>query len=145
MLFCLTMITSPSAIIGLGLLGFAWMAVIKATSEGSVQFKGTRLIATSFYSASNKNLLTAYPLPLVGITITQKQASIGMGAFTALALIWLLSHIFWWTLSTSGFLTGVHMLLRDASMHKDEEDKVEMSGDLAMSEEASFLNGGEIA
>jgi hypothetical protein len=121
------------------------MAVIKATSEGSVQFKGTRLIATSFYSASNKNLLTAYPLPLVGITITQKQASIGMGAFTALALIWLLSHIFWWTLSTSGFLTGVHMLLRDASMHKDEEDKVEMSGDLAMSEEASFLNGGEIA
>jgi hypothetical protein len=37
------MITSPSAIIGLGLLGFAWMAVIKATSEGSVQFKGELL------------------------------------------------------------------------------------------------------
>ena len=80
-----------------------------------------------------------------GITITQKQASIGMGAFTALALIWLLSHIFWWTLSTSGFLTGVHMLLRDASMHKDEEDKVEMSGDLSINEEATFLNGEEIA
>ena len=80
-----------------------------------------------------------------GITITQKQASIGMGAFTALALIWLLSHIFWWTLSTSGFLTGVHMLLRDASMHKDEEDKVEMQGDLALNEEASFLNGEDIA
>lgn len=102
------------------MLGFAWMAVIKATAEGSVQVKG--------------------------ITITQKQASIGMGAFTALALIWLLSHIFWWTLSTSGFLTGVHMLLRDASMHKDEEDKVEMSGDLSINEEATFLNGGgEIA
>lgn len=39
-LFCLTMITSPSAIIGIGLLGFAWMAVIRATSEGSVQVKG---------------------------------------------------------------------------------------------------------
>jgi hypothetical protein len=82
---------------------------------------------------------------ITGITITQKQASIGMGAFTALALIWLLSHIFWWTLSTSGFLTGVHMLLRDASMHKDEEDKVEMQGDLSLNEEASFLNGEEIA
>ncbi|KAL3796420.1 hypothetical protein HJC23_004217 [Cyclotella cryptica] len=118
-LFCLTMITSPTAIIGIGLLGFAWMAVIRATSEGSVQVKG--------------------------ITITQKQASIGMGAFTALALIWLLAHIFWWTLSTSGFLTGMHMLLRDASMHKDEEDKVEMQGDLSLNEEASFLNGEEIA
>ena len=39
-LFCLTMITSPSAIIGIGLLAFAWMAVIRATSEGSVQDKG---------------------------------------------------------------------------------------------------------
>lgn len=68
-----------------------------------------------------------------------------MGAFTALALIWLLSHIFWWTLCTSGFLCGVHMLLRDASMHKDEEDKVEMQGDLSISEEATFLNDAEIA
>lgn len=69
----------------------------------------------------------------------------GMGAFTALALIWLLSHIFWWTLSTSGFLTGIHMLLRDASMHKDEEDKIEMQGDLSMEDEASFLNAAEMA
>eukprot|EP01082_Thalassiosira_pseudonana_P013184 g12483.t1 g12483 contig6:2005434-2006590(-) len=113
-LFGLTLLISPSAIIGLGLLGFAWMAVIKATSEGSMQVKG--------------------------ITITQKQASIGMGGLSVLVLIWLLSHIFWWTLSTSGFLTGVHCLLRDASMHKDEEDRVEMQGDLSLDEEATFLN-----
>ena len=113
-LFCLTLLISPSAIIGIGLLGFAWMAVIKATAEGSMQVKG--------------------------ITITQKQASIGMGGLSVLVLIWLLSHIFWWTLSTSGFLTGVHMLLRDASMHKDEEDRVEMQGDLSLDEEATFLN-----
>lgn len=30
-------------------------------------------------------------------------------------------------------------------MHKDEEDKVEMQGDLALNEEASFLNGEDIA
>ena len=40
LLFCLTLLISPSAIIGIGLLGFAWMAVIRATSEGSVQIKG---------------------------------------------------------------------------------------------------------
>lgn len=115
LLFCLTLLISPSAIIGIGLLGFAWMAVIKATSGGSMQVKG--------------------------ITVTQKQASIGMGVVSVLVLIWLLSHIFWWTLSTSGFLTGVHGLLRDASMHKDEEDKVQMQGDLSLGEEeSSFLN-----
>jgi len=114
-LFCLTLLISPSAIIGIGLLGFAWVAVIRATSEGSVQIKG--------------------------ITITQKQASIGMGALSVLVLIWLLSHIFWMTLATSGFLCGVHLLLRDASMHKDEEDKVVMQGDLSLDEEeATFLN-----
>jgi hypothetical protein len=116
LLFCLTLLISPSAIIGIGLLGFAWMAVIRATAEGSVQIKG--------------------------ITITQKQATIAMGAFSVMVLIWLLAHIFWWTVSTSGFLTGVHCLLRDASMHKDEEDRVEMQGDLSLDEESTFLNSG---
>ena len=149
-LFCLTMITSPSAIIGIGLLAFAWMAVIRATSEGSVQVKGVCFISvvrgswTFHYvcQCSHDDMALVY---CTGITITQKQASMGMGAFTALALIWLLSHIFWWTLSTSGFLTGVHMLLRDASMHKDEEDRIEMQGDLSMEDEASFLNAAEMA
>ena len=64
-----------------------------------------------------------------------------MGVVSVIVLIWLLAHIFWWTLSTSGFLTGVHGLLRDASMHKDEEDKVQMQGDLSLGEEeSSFLN-----
>lgn len=122
-LFFLTLLISPSSIIGIGLLGGAWLAVIRATNEGSVQIKG--------------------------ITVTQKQASIAMGGLSVLVLIWLLSHIFWMTLFTSGFLCGVHLLLRDASMHKDEEDKVVMQGDLSLEvggdgmgdeEEASFLN-----
>lgn len=114
-LFCLTLLISPSAIIGIGLLGFSWMGVIRATSEGSMQVKG--------------------------ITITQKQASIAMSGVSVLVLIWLLSHIFWMALATSGFLCGVHLLLRDASMHKDEEDKQVMQGDLSLDgEEATFLN-----
>ncbi|KAL7548943.1 hypothetical protein ACHAWF_012207, partial [Thalassiosira exigua] len=114
-LFCLTLLISPSAIIGIGLLGFAWAAVIRATSEGSMQVKG--------------------------ITVTQKQASIGMGGVSVIVLIWLLSHMFWMSLLTSGFLCGVHGLLRDASMHKDEEDKVVMQGDLNLDEEeAGFLS-----
>ena len=44
---------------------------------------------------------------------------------------------------TSGFLVGAHAILRDASMHKDEEDKMDMVGDLG--EDASFLNTPELA
>jgi hypothetical protein len=52
------------------------------------------------------------------------------------------------TIGTSGFLCGVHCLLRDASMHKDESDRVIMQGDLSlddedgmgMNNEARFLN-----
>ena len=42
-LFCLTLLISPSAIIGIGLLGMAWMAIIRATSEGSMQVKGKKM------------------------------------------------------------------------------------------------------
>lgn len=68
----------------------------------------------------------------------------GMGLFSIVALLWLLSHIFWMALGTSGFVCGVHCLLRDASMHKDESDRVVMQGDLTLdsNEESSFLNNG---
>ena len=41
LLFLLTLLVSPGAIIGIGLLGGAWLASIRATSEGSVRIKGT--------------------------------------------------------------------------------------------------------
>ena len=72
-----------------------------------------------------------------------------MSALSVIVLIWLLNHIFWMALGTSGFLCGVHCLLRDASMHKDESDRVVMQGDLSLddrdgdneaSDEAQFLN-----
>jgi len=116
-LFCLTMVTSPTALVGIGILGLSWAAILRYTAEGSV---------------------TVY-----GITISQKQASIVMGVFTGLLLIKILSHVFWWTLFSGGFLCGAHAFLRDASMHKDEEDKIEMTGDVSFNdagEDASFLN-----
>ena len=65
-----------------------------------------------------------------------------MSVVSVVVLFYLLSHIFWWTMFTSGFLVGSHAALRDASMHKDEEDRVDMVGDLSMNveEESAFLN-----
>jgi hypothetical protein len=39
-LFVLTLLISPSAIIGIGLLGLAWMYIIKSTQSGSMQVYG---------------------------------------------------------------------------------------------------------
>jgi hypothetical protein len=63
-----------------------------------------------------------------------------MAGISAFVLLYLLSSIFWWTLFSSGFLVAVHAFLRDASMHKDMDDAVDMAGDLHLGEDASFLN-----
>ena len=76
--------------------------------------------------------------------MSQKQAYVGMSGISVLVLFYLLSRIFWWTMFTSGFLVGSHAALRDASMHKDEEDKVAMSGDLSLEEEQSAFLGDEV-
>ena len=39
-LFCLTLLISPSAIIGMGLLALAWMWVIRASQSGSLSISG---------------------------------------------------------------------------------------------------------
>lgn len=73
-----------------------------------------------------------------------------MGVVSAFILIWLLSHIFWWTLFSSGFLVVVHAGLRDASMHQDGEDQVVMVGEVASGdgisagEQAAFLGDPEV-
>jgi len=118
-LFCLTLLISPKAIIGMALLAVAWTFVIRATQDGSCQ--------------------------VYGIVVSQKQATIGMSAASIFALCFLLSNVFWWTIGSGGLLVGTHCLLRDASMHKDEEDKVEMTGDMgggigSGAEDAAFLN-----
>lgn len=112
-LFALTLLISPGALIGIALLAVAWVTVIRATKDGSCNIKGA--------------------------TITQKHASIAMSVVSSFVLFWLLANIFWWTLGSSGLLVGAHSFLRDASMHKDDGDKIEMTGDIGGSEDA-FLN-----
>jgi len=116
-LFVLTMITSFTTMIGLVCLGGAWLYVIRASDEGS--------------------------LKVGSLVISQKSATVAMSVVSAFVLFWLLSHIFWWTTGSGGFLCGAHSLLRDASMHQDDEDRVDMSGDLTLdvsTENAAFLN-----
>jgi hypothetical protein len=67
-----------------------------------------------------------------------------MAVVSAFTLMYLLSNVFWWTLFSSGFFSGVHGLLRDASMHRDLDDAVAMHGDLALGEDASFLNNNPV-
>lgn len=115
-LFALTLLTSPVALISIAILGAAWVAVIKMTQDDSCK--------------------------LGGIGITQKQASVAMTIGSGLMLFYILNNVFWWALGSSGVLVAIHMFLRDASMHKDEEDKIQMTGDIGSAagpEDAAFL------
>jgi PRA1 family protein len=103
-LFCLTLLVSPSAIIGIGLLAGAWFWLVRASQDGTLRISST-------------------------IGIPQKSAVIVMAVITLMVLVYLLRSIFWWTLFWSGLLIVVHAFLRDASMHKDMDDAVAMEGD----------------
>merc|ERR1719413_269477 len=104
-LFGLTLFVTPSAIIGIAILAAGWVYIIRASQSGS--------------------------LVIGSITISQTQASIGMGIISTFSLIWILSNVFWWALGSSGFLTIIHAALRDASMHQDGEDQVTMVGEVS--------------
>jgi len=113
LLFCLTLLISPSAIIGIGLLGALWVYVIQQTQKGT--------------------------LVIAGKNINQKQATSLLAIFSAIFLFFVLRSVFWYALCSSGFLTLVHAGLRDASMHQDGGDHVDMVGEVP-GETASFLN-----
>lgn len=119
-LFALTLLISPTAIIGIGLLGFAWMYMIRSSTNGHIK--------------------------IGAIDIQQKHATIGMSIVSVFVLFYLLRQVFWWTFFASGFLIMAHAVSRDASLHKDAEDQVDMQGDLTMipsgasGEDAAFLD-----
>jgi PRA1 family protein len=106
-LFCLTLLVSPSAIIGTAMLGGVWFWLIRASQEGSIRINAT-------------------------IAIPQKTAVVIMGGITIFVLLYLFRSIFWWTLFWSGLLIAIHAFLRDASMHKDMDDAVMMEGDFTI-------------
>jgi PRA1 family protein len=107
-MFCMTLLVSPSALIGIGILVAAWFWLVRASQDGSIRI-----------SAS--------------ISIPQKSAVLVMAGITVLVLVYLLRSIFWWTLFWSGLLIAIHAFLRDASMHKDMDDAVAMEGDFTIS------------
>lgn len=72
------------------------------------------------------------------MSISQANVVLALTIFTAIVLMILLSSIFWWTLGSSGFLIAAHAVLRDASMHQDGEDQMDMVGEIA-GEQDSFL------
>lgn len=59
-LFALTLLISPSAIIGIGLLGFAWLGLIRATAEGSIVVKGTSYISSVWGGRRDEVLYTSF-------------------------------------------------------------------------------------
>lgn len=118
-MFTLTLLISPTAIIGIGLLGFAWMYMIRSATNGHIK--------------------------IGSVDIQQKHATVVMTVISVFVLFYLLQQVFWWTLFSSGFLIIGHALFRDASLHKDAEDKMDMQGDLTLpshadGEDAAFLN-----
>ena len=52
--FCLTLLISPSAIIGIGLLAVAWMWVIKASQSGSLTISGKLSEKITYYTITLK-------------------------------------------------------------------------------------------
>ena len=112
--FVITLLISPSAIFGIGVIGLSWASFVRAFQNGSTTIRG--------------------------ITVSQKQASIVMCILSGLFLFYLLKSVFWYSIFSSAFVVAGHAFFRDASMHKDEEDKVEMTGDMEIGETDAFLN-----
>lgn len=119
--FVLTLFVTPSAIIGIALLGAAWAYIIRATQSGS--------------------------LKIGAFAVSQSQATIVMGVISAFVMIWILSGVFWWALFSSGFLTITHATFRDASMHQDGDDQVTMVGEVEPAgggEQVAFLGDSQV-
>ena len=110
-LFALTLLVSPTSIISLAILAAAWAYALKVTGDEGV------LVA--------------------GFLVTRKIAGAVMTVVTFFALLYVLSSIFWYSLTISGVCILSHSGLRDSTMVGGVEDGGEMDGDL---EDVPFLN-----
>jgi len=112
-LFVLTLLVSPTSIVGMVLLGAAWFYVLKVTESGSVTIRGA--------------------------TIPQKPVLVVMAVISFFVLSYILSSVFWYTACMSFICAGGHSIFRDSTLLQDEDDKVNMEGDLG--EDSAFLGG----
>jgi len=114
--FLLTLLVSTGALLAIGFLGLAWASVIRPASRGTLQVRG-------------------YP-------ISQSRATLAMSVLSIFVLKHLLSKVFWWAFSTSAFFVATHALFRNAAVQMDDEDRVEMYGNLsydAMGKNDTFI------
>jgi len=110
-MFCLTLLGSPSTLIGIGLVIAAWFYVLRQSENGAMK--------------------------IGSVIVSQKAATIVMGVISAYILYRMLSTVVWYTLVLSGLIVLAHAGLRDASMHQDTEDKMDMVGEVG--EDSAFL------
>jgi len=94
----LTILFSPGSLLEIGILAIAWLLVMRATNDGV--------------------------LNLGCFKVTRKVVSVGMTAISAVVLLYVLSNVFWWALSTSIFFMLLHAVFRDASKYKSEADVI---------------------
>ena len=104
---------SPTSLLSIALLGGLWFYVMKVTQDGYT---------------------------IAGVQISNKVATFSMTVVTVLCLVYFLSSVFLWTFSTTALCVFSHSALRDSNSHRDDNDAVEMTGDL---EEARFLDSAE--
>lgn len=116
-LFCLTLVVSPSAIIGIGALVGVWYLFIQRANQ-------------------NK------PISIMGKELTDKQAADGLILITAVVLFFILENIFWYAFGTTLLLTIVHAATRSEFNYKEvpsANDELAKAGK-AVGEATSLLN-----
>eukprot|EP00526_Cylindrotheca_closterium_P020708 CAMPEP_0113601078 /NCGR_PEP_ID=MMETSP0017_2-20120614/42_1 /TAXON_ID=2856 /ORGANISM="Cylindrotheca closterium" /LENGTH=211 /DNA_ID=CAMNT_0000509357 /DNA_START=56 /DNA_END=691 /DNA_ORIENTATION=+ /assembly_acc=CAM_ASM_000147 len=111
LVFCLTMIGSPSAIIGIGALAVVWFLFIQRAKQ-------------------NK------PITILGKELTDKQATDGLILITAVVLFFILEGVFWYALGTTVLLTILHAATRSEFNYQEVPSA---DDELAKAGEASSL------
>jgi len=117
LLFCLTMVVSPSAIIGIGALVVVWYLFIQRAKQGKT-------------------------IVILGKEITDKLATDVLIVLSALVLFFILEGIFWYALGTSVVLTLLHAATRNEFSYQEVEsadDELVKAGK-TVGEATSLLN-----
>jgi hypothetical protein len=92
-LFVLTLLIYPGAIIGMAALGIVWLAVLRCMSR-----------------VGDDKIVSQKPIMII------------MSGISSLVLFFLLKDIFWWALGLALVVIAHHAAFRNASMYSPEED-----------------------
>ncbi|KAL3934194.1 MAG: hypothetical protein SGBAC_010038 [Bacillariaceae sp.] len=116
-LFCVTLIVSPSAIVGIGALLVVWYLFIQRAKQQK-------------------------PITILGKELTDKQATDCLIVLSAVVLYFILEGIFWYALGTTALLTILHAATRSEFNYQEvpsADDELAKAGK-TMGETTSLLN-----